>query len=454
MVILKRYSSILLLFLSVGLFAQGTAALARVDSLTQLGEYKNAILSAEQFLETEPRNFARSLAYYRLSKAHLELDELDLARDYNKESLSIKEQINYEYFADNILLFGMIELVDGDPVSALDYFLEAESLPHESILFSAQLERNIGIAYFYLDSLEAAEMRFNNALDLLKWEVGDIHPEIALTRIAQGRVFSSRGNFLEALKTFTIAQNMLRNLQKLEGQHGTLFYDALLEWLYWHENTRINSALNSLNHRTLKDQLLDDEALLIRRSNDLYECTFATTKNKTKAVLKDHSRNMRSVGVENPRYELISLPKDQYVERAHELYEVFITPVSSVLDGAKRLTIVKTSGLQNLEYSAFLRLPASASEGYEDFDFLGEHYLLRYENSLEGVLLPGLSGSSKASSVNFSEDFPKMYKWRVKWKFKRQFRKGANREEALHETRLWMMGHRKLAAPKIWLGIS
>lgn len=430
-------------------FAQGGSALERVDSLAELGEYKKAISMAEDYLETGPRNFSKSLAYFRLSKAHLDLGDFALAKDYNKESQSIKERLGYEYFADNVMQSGLIASAEGDPALALEYYQEASYLPHESILFSAALERNIGDAKLKLEDYTGAEEKFNNTIELLRWEVGEVHVEMVKTYLSLGQLNAMQRDWLSAFQNLEIARNQLDILGL-----GALWMKGALVSSYLKvfalqdgEQGKVNSFYNAV-----KLNLKSKEAIILGQVNEQFLMRLAITKEEVAFDFRDYSRSAGN-GIDMETFNLASLGQEDFAKQSFRWYKLLIAPMSSVLDQTDRITVLLYDELQGLPMEALIRQEAVIARSYSSYDFMMERYTINYEQALQLFLLRNLRANTPRS-IALSEDFPKQYKRKVKKKYKQFVKKGNSHENAILKTKRWMLTQKGMNNPEVWLGVN
>jgi tetratricopeptide (TPR) repeat protein len=128
--------------------AQHSNELAQADSLIQNHKYESALIVVDNAILQKPGRFVLSEAYFQLAQAYLGLGNLEKANSSNRQSLSIRKKLRYEFIADNYLLFGLIEMQKGDDDKALAYFFKAAELPYESIEFSGLLYAYIAQIYY------------------------------------------------------------------------------------------------------------------------------------------------------------------------------------------------------------------------------------------------------------------------------------------------------------------
>ncbi|MFT5165693.1 MAG: CHAT domain-containing protein/predicted negative regulator of RcsB-dependent stress response [Saprospiraceae bacterium] len=179
---------------SVSTIAQEYHKLVKADSLAHANEFDAAINLINGVLNENPRNFLKAQAYYQLSYVYLQLYDLESARGFNEMSKEIRNLLRYEFIADNSLQSGVIELRQGNPETALDYFLEAKELPHSSIQFSGMLDSYIGTAYAQLGKQEQALKNYQSALEILAYELGENHPQVAEAHFKLGNFYASVGD--------------------------------------------------------------------------------------------------------------------------------------------------------------------------------------------------------------------------------------------------------------------
>ncbi len=128
--------------------AQHAEKLLHADSLIQKQEYSQALNLLSKAVDQKSTRFELSKVYYLLGKAYLGLENYDKAIYHNKQSLSIRKDLHFEFIADNHMLFGLIEMSRHQNDNALNHFMKASELPYESIEFSGLLYAYIAQVYF------------------------------------------------------------------------------------------------------------------------------------------------------------------------------------------------------------------------------------------------------------------------------------------------------------------
>ncbi len=109
-------------------------------------------------------------AIYR-TKGQLSFDMVDLRRSldcYNEALLIVKKNNMINVHIDTLNNIGLVYFTMGDYSSSLEYFSAAKNLLGKSEHYPglANLDCNLGHAFFHLDKLEEAENAFNNSIDL------------------------------------------------------------------------------------------------------------------------------------------------------------------------------------------------------------------------------------------------------------------------------------------------
>ena len=134
--------------------AQFPEELAQADSLIKVQDYNNALSVLQQTVQQKPTRFLLSHVYFQLGEAYLGLEDFEKATYYNKQSLSIRNDLLYEFIASNYMLFGLIEMKRNEYDKALGYFFKATDLPYESIEFGGLLYAYIAQVYYQKDEIE------------------------------------------------------------------------------------------------------------------------------------------------------------------------------------------------------------------------------------------------------------------------------------------------------------
>ncbi len=128
--------------------AQYPDELAQADSLIKAQDYNNALNVLNQSIQQKATRFVLSHVYFQMGEAYLGLEDFEKATYFNKQSLSIRNDLFYEFIADNYMLFGLIEMQKNNNDKALGYFFKAIDLPYESIEFGGLLYAYIAQVYY------------------------------------------------------------------------------------------------------------------------------------------------------------------------------------------------------------------------------------------------------------------------------------------------------------------
>ena len=155
------------LFVINGKAQDANTLLIKADSLLELKEFQNALNVVNTAISKEPSKFVLSQANFRLSKAYLGLQNFDKAIYYNNQSLSLLEDLRYEFIADNYAQFGHIEMKRGNNDKALSYFFKALELPYETVEFSGLVYANIALIYFQKGEIEKVLKYYSIAMQTM-----------------------------------------------------------------------------------------------------------------------------------------------------------------------------------------------------------------------------------------------------------------------------------------------
>ena len=156
-----------LLFAANGKAQDANTLLVKADSLLELKEFQNALDLVNKAISAKPSKFVLSQANFRLSKAYLGLQDFDKAVYFNNQSLSLLEDLRYEFIADNYALFGHIEMKRGQKDKALNYFFKALELPYETIEFSGLVYANIALIYFQKGEMNEVLKYYSIAMETM-----------------------------------------------------------------------------------------------------------------------------------------------------------------------------------------------------------------------------------------------------------------------------------------------
>lgn len=198
----KYLTAIICCCFVISSFAQNYKKLVLADSLAMQNDYRGAIKVLGEILDDQPRTFLKAQAYFQLSHAYLQLFDLEKAHRYNRQSLELRDRIHYEFIADNYMRFGTIALQQGDYHKALDYLLEAQALPHESLQFSGILDGYLGATYERLGKSKQALQYYQNSLEVLSWELPENHPDLSVAHYNLGNYYSNIGEYPQAIEAY------------------------------------------------------------------------------------------------------------------------------------------------------------------------------------------------------------------------------------------------------------
>lgn len=232
----QLFASLLLIFVSYApITAQISVQLEQADSLAQQSEFNQATAILNEIIQSKPRNFNLAKAYYQLSYILMQRYDFDRAIYYNAQSLDLLNRLHYEFIAGNYMRFGSIELLRGNPRSALDYFLQAQELPHENVSFSAILNAYQASAYAQLGRIDLAEKYYLSAAETLEAEWGELHPDLATIKYDLGNLYLSQRDFPNAQTSYQAAEKIEQALKpKQPNLRLARIYNALglVAWQY------------------------------------------------------------------------------------------------------------------------------------------------------------------------------------------------------------------------------
>lgn len=252
---MRIYKAIIFIIcLSFGVTSEGQSyqQLLKADSLAIANDFVTSTKLINDVLNSRPRNFLKSQAFYQLSYNYLQLFDLEKAYDYNEQSLKIRKQLQYEFIADNYMRFGTIELLKNNLQTALDYFLDAKDLPHANLKFSGILDGYLGATYDRLGQSTLALKYYNNSLEILTDVFGENHPDVSVAHYNLGTYYAAQNNNLKAIEHYEKA--ILIELNSATGAES---------------NPRLAKAYNALGILTYQQEadlkkasLLFDAALI------------------------------------------------------------------------------------------------------------------------------------------------------------------------------------------------
>lgn len=208
--------------------AQSYLQLEKADSLALAHDYSAAIDILNAILEAKPRNFLKAQTFYQLSKIYLEGQELEKAYDYNLQSLKVRDKIQYEFIADNYLLFGIIKLLESDLEGALENFVEAKNLPHADLQFSGNLDGYLGTVYEQLGRDSSALENYKNSIEILGWELPENHQDISEAHLRLADFYRSKKAWSQAITHY----EKIVEIEKASSRNKD-------------DNTRLSRALNA-----------------------------------------------------------------------------------------------------------------------------------------------------------------------------------------------------------------
>ncbi|MEN9518542.1 MAG: hypothetical protein RLZZ381_1130, partial [Cyanobacteriota bacterium] len=203
------------------------------------GNYENAIVFYNQFLEQNPNNID---AYYGRAKSYYSLKQYQLAiNDFNEiiklnpnyinvyalRGLAYYDQKNYpEALAD------FNQAIDLDPNSFYAYnnrgrvYLEQKNYPQALANFNQAIDldpnsfhayRNRGLVHYEQKNYPQALADFNQAIDL--------NPDFADTYNDRGRIYLEQKNYPQALANFNQAIDLDPNYFHAYRNRGLVYYD-------------------------------------------------------------------------------------------------------------------------------------------------------------------------------------------------------------------------------------
>ncbi|MEM1319358.1 MAG: CHAT domain-containing protein [Bacteroidota bacterium] len=201
-------SPLLLVLLLGPLHAQRNLEMA--DSLIRSRQYKSAEWLINDYLQQNKSNrFAAAKGYYLLSYIALQQFQMEAATDYNRQSLELKQQLNYEFVAANYMRFGTIQLVQEDYERALEYYREAEQLPLEDLREFALLKGYMASAHAGLGQYDKAIRAYEEGLETLLTEASPSDPDVCQMRYNLGRVYFLERRYRLATRQFEEALTQL-----------------------------------------------------------------------------------------------------------------------------------------------------------------------------------------------------------------------------------------------------
>jgi len=148
--------------------AQHSQVLMRADSLIQNENYNAAKVLLTQVINDDPSRFELSNAYFLLSQMYFDENDLEKAAYHNQQSLSIRNDLHYEFIAENYMHFGLIAMRKADNDRALWNFLKASELPYQSIEFGGLLYAYMAQVYYRLEDMENVIKNYRIAMEALQ----------------------------------------------------------------------------------------------------------------------------------------------------------------------------------------------------------------------------------------------------------------------------------------------
>ncbi len=373
---------------------QNYKKLEKADSLAKVGEYSASINLINGVLNTNPRNFLKAQAYYQLSDVYLQQYNLKKAYDFNKRSLTLRDLLHYEFIADNHMRFGAIELLQNNLEKALEYFLDAQDLPHQDLQFSGVLDTYLGDTYQRLGQPDLALEYFQNALEILEWELGEDHPDVSLAHFNLGNFYTTSGEFSKA--TSHLEKSIAIEL-KLRGDGDKA-------------NTRLAQAYNALGMIAYKDKLDTTRALsnfkqslqyskghqrIAARSN-LNIAQMLYLKKEGQKALKEIDiafKHLYSGDATDPRYFIpLIIDKELYTKGLHLKTKIILEAITEDDDKRNLTRAFETSSLALRVYEARL---LDFYKGENQFELIPQSMDI-YEQSIYTALkLYGITSDAK-----------------------------------------------------------
>jgi CHAT domain-containing protein len=164
--------------------------LEQAQSLTDSGDVMGSSTILRQYIHAHPdKLYDLSRAYFLLSYDLMVAGDYSGALEANDRSRQIREELLTGEEEENYMRAGAIYLAMGDYDRAIDFLLQAKRLPIDDPHIFSLLDGYLGSAYLELGQYEKAEHHYMQSLETLRVEMGDDHPDVAITFYNIGRLY-------------------------------------------------------------------------------------------------------------------------------------------------------------------------------------------------------------------------------------------------------------------------
>lgn len=226
---------------------------------TNLADYDKALDYNFQSLvvrEAEGDKSEISIANMNIGVVYFKLRNYDKALEYFKRSLELKNEINDNYDRDRVLINIGISYTHlkkfKDALENIDKgFRECGGNCNQDIKIEGEFGR--GVAHFYLNEVDTAEVHFNRSLAIAK--EADYKRFQAENLVYLGRIEVKRSNFEKAKKYLTESENLAQTLG-----YNQLAMDTYKEFskLYSLSEDFRNASSYQSRYIKLKDSLISE----------------------------------------------------------------------------------------------------------------------------------------------------------------------------------------------------
>lgn len=250
---MNRIGNIILFcfFFSVAIPAQNTLW-RQADSLIQSADYFSAKAMLENFIASHKRNdFHLAKACDQLSYVYIQLQQPEKAEDLNEQSFDIKKRLRYEYFADNYMRLGTIRLQQKKYDKALDHYLEALDLPHETLEFTGRLYGYLGMTCARMGQPEKAIEFYKRAQSTLSAAFDKPYADMVSNDLQIGKLYLLKEEFADSEMMFNkaLANDRLLDNTGLNPRRIALHnaLGALQFYVYQNETSGLEHYQNALS---------------------------------------------------------------------------------------------------------------------------------------------------------------------------------------------------------------
>ncbi len=299
-------------------------------------------------------------AIFRM-KGQLSFDKVDLRKslDCYKEALIIVKKNNMiNVHIDTLNNIGLVYFTMGNYSSCLEFFLEAKNLIVKSKYYPglANLECNLGNAFFHLDKLEKAENAFTNSIELSRMTANN--EVLWEAYFGLGKCLEKEQQYESALASYRKAVDAIDHIRSklsLDDQKAgfardkLIVYESLVNLLcqFWKKGTNptldsdIFQIIEQAKARALLEKLSD-------RAETLPDTDFSYYREKQTRISKKISSTLSALSKKGVSGDLKNRLLSE-LERGEEEYVSLLNKIESQrigkrVGGAKE--IVKLSEIQ------------------------------------------------------------------------------------------------------------